>query len=144
VAKRMFKKLNDDWNAEPNAPFEEVEVAQPDVLLRFRLNHWRYKQFQQGDIGVPRFSDCSRWRQGADNMDAFGYRQATSRYRRAAPAWGEFYEIVGDDPLRNQPDDWQQVGTEAKIARHFLFYFRDSSFECVANDWSFSVDQASA
>jgi hypothetical protein len=34
------------------------------------------------------------------------------------------------------PDDWVNVRNEPS-GRHFLFYFRDSTFECFAADWMF-------
>jgi hypothetical protein len=143
MAKLTFLKLNEDWNAEPNAPFEHVELVQPDVILRFHLNHWRFNQFSPTDVGALTFSKCSRWRLGIENMDAFALRQPSSRYWQLAPAWGEFYEIVGDDPLRDGPDDWSRVGADTARSRHFLFYLRDNTFECMAEDWAFAVDRTS-
>ncbi|HYD04939.1 MAG TPA: hypothetical protein VEC60_04400 [Reyranella sp.] len=140
MAKPMFIKLNKDWNAEPNAPFEEVELAQPDVILRFYLNHRRFTQFGPSDVGVLTFSRCSRWRLGIENMDAFALRQPSSRYCQVAPAWGEFYEILGEDTLRDAPDDWSAVSAETEDARHFLFYLRDNTFECIAQNWAFTVE----
>ena len=60
------------------------------------------------------------------------------RYAGKAPAWGEFYEILGDDPARDSPDDWRVVGPDRPTLRHFLFYLRDETFECMANDWRFT------
>lgn len=139
-----FERLNHDWNAEPNAPCEWVEVVGTDVVFRFYLNHWRYPQFGEQDLGVLTFSRCSRWRIGDDNMDAFALRQAVSRYCRAAPSWGEFYELSGEDPLRNAPEDWHRLVDDTQQTRHFLFYLRDSSFECEAAGWAFAVDRGGA
>jgi hypothetical protein len=40
--------------------------------------------------------------------------------------------IQGDAELLDAPNDWQSVGPQIGAGRHFLFYFRDNTFECVA------------
>jgi hypothetical protein len=54
-----------------------------------------------------------------------------------APEWGEFYEIAGPDRHLMDPIDWKIASGAANPARHFLFYFRDNTFECIAADWVF-------
>jgi hypothetical protein len=39
--------------------------------------------------------------------------------------------------------DWAAIGDSAR-ANHFLFYFRDSTFECISDDWRFEPDPANA
>ena len=58
------------------------------------------------------------------------------RFSKVAPAWGEFYEVFGDLRLERCPSDWHEVGRPQPSGRHFLFYLRDSTFECDADDWS--------
>ena len=62
------------------------------------------------------------------------------RYSRLAPAWGEFYELSGQDELRLAPNDWQVPAEPGVGDCHFLFYFRDETFECLAADWRFQRD----
>lgn len=68
-----------------------------------------------------------------------GWYRGQCRYSRIAPAWGEFYEIEGPDPLRDVPSDWHMLSPIVERTRHFLFYFRDETFECLAADWRFTV-----
>jgi hypothetical protein len=76
-----------------------------------------------------------KFRLGPTNDEAWYLGKC--RYSRLAPAWGEFYEIMGPDPLIDAVDDWKVVGTSSsKANRHFLFYLRDSTFEAVAEDWT--------
>jgi hypothetical protein len=49
---------------------------------------------------------------------------------------GEFYEIIGDDPLKSAPLDWMRTVAGGWDGRHFLFYLRDETFECIADEWS--------
>jgi hypothetical protein len=136
-----FVQLNHGWNAEPNAPESLTEQRDGDVLLYFLLNAFVFKQFNTDDRGIIRFVRCARYRLGGTNDE--GWYRGQCRYSNLAPSWGEFYEIVGADPLRDQPTDWVAIGDSAR-ARHFLFYFRDNTFECISDDWRFEPDPANA
>ena len=130
-----FTKLNDGWNADPNAPEPRVRAEGADVGLMFRLNTFRFPQTPKNNAGVLRFHDCSRHRLGPTNDE--GWYRGQCRYSAVAPKWGEFYEIVGDDALRDAPADW--VKADGSGARHFLFYLRDHTFEAIAAQWSFEM-----
>ncbi|MDB5680098.1 hypothetical protein [Sphingomonas bacterium] len=128
-----FVKLNHDWNAEPNDPGEQISFASGVVELAFNLNPWAYEA-DEGARALLYFSGAVKWRLGSTNDE--GWYRGQCRYGKAAPEWGEFYEIGGSDPLRDQPNDWHEVGPLRADARHFLFYLRDNTFECIAADWS--------
>ncbi len=132
-----FVRLNNDWNAEPNAPYPKVQQRENDVTLRFDLNRVAYPQFSERDEGLLTFVGCARWRLGGTNDE--GWYLGQCRYSSAAPEWGHLYEIVGDDTLRDMPKDWQVIGPDPPEIRHFLFYLRDETFECMATEWAFSV-----
>jgi hypothetical protein len=132
-----FRKLNEGWNAEPNAPWPRVTVSDQDVLLRFLLNPFRFTAFAEEDEGILRFKNCARYRLGATNDE--GWFRGQCRYSKLAPSWGEFYEIVGPDPHLMNPIDWKLAGGASPWSRHFLFYFRDETFECIADNWSFEL-----
>jgi hypothetical protein len=129
--KPHFLQLNVGWNAEPNAPDPQVEVLGKDILLRFHVNPFQFKEFEEDEIGFLRFLNCVRFRLGPTNDD--GWYQGQCRFSKVAPEWGEFYEITGDDTSTIGPTDWHPVSTTSTgELRHFLFYFRDNTFECVA------------
>lgn len=136
-----FVHLNHGWNAEPNAPEPRTEQRGSDVLLYFLLNAFVFKQFDVEDRGIIRFVRCARYRLGGTNDE--GWYRGQCRYSSLAPDWGEFYEIIGPDPLRGQPADWVTIGDSAR-ARHFLFYFRDDTFECISDNWRFEPDPTNA
>jgi hypothetical protein len=126
-----FLKINDGWNAEPNAPHQLVSRSGNDVVLEFDLNAFRYKRFSEGDRGRLLFRRCWRYRLGSTNDE--GWYLGQCRFSKIAPAWGEFYEVDGDLKLESAPDDWIVVGNESRpTAKHFLFYLRDQTFECDA------------
>lgn len=136
-----FRQLNTGWNADPNVPEPSVAVAGRDALLRFDLNAFQFSDFREGDVGLIRFEGCRCYRLGNTNDE--GWYRGQCRYSKVAPAWGEFYELIGPDDLANQPKDWVNLASQ-HAERHFLFYFKDSTFECFAADWMFEPTSSNA
>ena len=137
-----FVHLNVGWNADPNAPDPKVNAERTDVLLHFRMNYMIYPNFTEEDVGFLRFTKCERYRLDSTNDE--GWYRGQCRYSKIAPEWGEFYEITGDDPLKFAPEDWIVLPEAAFGRRHFLFYFRDNTFECIAADWQFEPTSENA
>ena len=77
------------------------------------------------------FVNSSRYRLGATNDE--GWYLGKCRFSGIAPEWGEFYAVVGDPNSTDGPDDWVVVQSiSVPDCLHFLFYLRDSTFECLA------------
>lgn len=125
-----FLQLNQGWNAEPNAPEPSVETQGADLLLSFYINAFQFPEFEEEEIGVLRFIHCERYRLGSTNDE--GWYRGQCRFSKLAPTWGEFYLIQGDSALLNAPLDWVRVSESRGHSQHFLFYFRDNTFECLA------------
>ncbi len=126
-----FLKLNQGWNAEPNAPLPEVYVDGNDVVLRFYLNGFQFPDFSEREFGYLRFVNSERYRLGSTNDE--GWYRGQCRFDKLAPEWGEFYQVSGDFAGVAEATDWHVLNvTSSKKLRHFLFYFRDDTFECVA------------
>src|SRR5437763_1705683 len=103
-----FIKLNDGWNAEPNAPAPIVHRAGNDLAVDFRLNPFQLKRFSAGDRGRLIFHNCWRYRLGETNDE--GWYLGQCRFSKIAPGWGEFYEVQGDLKLEPSLSDWVLVG----------------------------------
>ncbi|WP_224393501.1 hypothetical protein [Ensifer adhaerens] len=129
-----FIQLNANWNADPNVPAVEVRAAGSVIQLCFRMDS-RGQEAREDEIGYLTFNGCQAWRLGATNDE--GWFRGQCRYSMLAPNWGEFYKLVGDDPLRDQVPDLRPAPMPEPADRHFLFYLRDDTFECLARDWSF-------
>lgn len=127
-----FYQLNHGWNAEPNAPDPQIEIVGNDLLLSFDLNAFQFEEFNEGDRGILRFTNCSRYRLGHTNDE--GWYVGQCRFSRLAPEWGEFYRIKGDLDSFPDPGDWVQIAPVCPLQKHFLFYFRDNTFECDADE----------
>ena len=128
----QFHHLNTDWNAEPNAPEPRVTVSGGTLQLDFFLNPFAYDA-EEEEIARIVFEKCTLWRLGATNDE--GWYRGQCRFSQLAPRWGEFYEITGDALLAHDGLAWNKTASSARAARHFLFYFRDDTFECRASDW---------
>ena len=136
----IFRQLNHEWNADPNAPIPQVVVENGDLILTFRMNRFLFPQFRKGDIGKIRFINCFRYRLGTVNDE--GWYRGQCRFSKLVPKWGEFYEVEGDLRLTECPQDWITVGSEQNDLKHFLFYFRDEEFECDCLDWKLEIIRA--
>ena len=129
-----FTKLNFGWNAEPNAPEPKVTVQGSDVWLDFLVNPFQFREFSEDETLRLCFRNVVRWRLGETNDE--GWYRGQCRFSEDAPAWGEFYEVKGDLKLEAAPD-WVELRPPGEHGtRHFLFYLRDETFECTAEDWA--------
>jgi hypothetical protein len=132
-----FKKLNEGWDAEPGVPEPHVRTDETGLTLTFFLNPQLNPQFRDYDHGELFFPNCWRYRLGYPNDE--GWYKGHCRFRCLAPDWGDFYEVSGD-LLDSGPPDWVLLRSDhSGLSRHFLFYFKDETFECVADSWHFKV-----
>lgn len=136
----QFIQLSDGWNAEPNAPDETVSVDGDAVVLEFAVNAFLYPEFVEGSRAQLRFQNCLRFRLGSPNDE--GWYRGQCRFSSLAPKWGEFYLVSGEGALLSAPTDW--VGLTSQISsprNHYLFYLRDSTFECEAEAFSLGLPE---
>ncbi len=107
-------------------------------MLNFDMNCFRYPEFAPEDWGQIVFTDCWRYRLGATNDE--GWYRGQCRFSHRAPEWGKFFEIEGDLLLNDPSITWNEIATHPPLgSRHFLFYFRDQTFECDASNWTLTV-----
>lgn len=129
-----FIQLNHGWNADPNAPEPILSVDGSELLLQFYVNALQFPEFVEGSSATVRFKTCNRYRLGPTNDE--GWYLGQCRFSRSAPSWGEFYQITGDPELLLAPTDWRALSAiDRPESKHYLFYFRDETFECLADSW---------
>ncbi|MGE0548001.1 MAG: hypothetical protein AB7O24_11690 [Kofleriaceae bacterium] len=131
-----FIHLNSDWNAEPNAPEPLIRLDGQVLRLTFAINAFDNNRFKEGDQVELVFSQCWRYRLGSTNDE--GWHAGQCRFSGLAPRWGEFYEIRGD-LLIDRVRGWRLNGSPPEHSKHFLFYFRDETFECDAADFAVTL-----
>ena len=130
----QFKKLNHDWNAEPNAPDIKVSTDDSGITLSFLANPFQFPDFDNGQMIELRFSDV--WRYGIGTINDEGWYRGQCRFSKSVRRWGEFYCVTGDLMIDKFDGDWQILTDAPKQdLKHYLFYFRDCNFECDATKW---------
>jgi len=129
--KTTYTQLNDGWNAAPNAPHPRIDVNGSLLKLFFRANAYQFPEFDREDVLQLRFRNCWRYRLGSTNDE--GWYLGQCRFGKSIP-WGEFYEVSGNLRI-DETSDWVLLGCAGASTKHFLFYFRDGTFECDADSW---------
>jgi len=128
-----FEQLNIGWNAAPNDPALKVAVKGADVVIKFYLNAFAYEGFSEDDTAQITFRNCCQYRLGAPNDEGF-YIYGQSRFKKYGVEWGEFYLVRGSDWQENFPNP-VKLGEPNGNHNHYLFYFKDETFECIASSY---------
>ena len=130
-----YTRLNEGWNAEPNAPDVRITCEGDALRVSFILNSFVFPGYEHGQRATLTFPQCTRYRFGPPNDEGW---YAGAHGLADPPPWGEFYEIAPAVKRTNAVNDWvtgPAIATAGQSGRHFLFYFRDDTFECEAADW---------
>jgi len=133
-----FTKLNTSYDAEPNAPDPEVTVHGSEVSVYFYLNPFIWDDVEEEDKAVLVFHDVYKY--AVTSLNDEGWYLGQCRFSQELP-WGNFYLLDGSNWQSDFPDGEQVIDTalanELEL-QHYLFYFRDETFECVANSYEFT------
>lgn len=137
-----FIKQNIGWDAEPNAPMPKIEIDKNtyNLTLSFYLNAFIHDDVDEEDIGILEFSNCHKYRLGATNDE--GFYRGQCRFSKSGIIWGDFYKMVDTDWRNDFPKDEVVIDNYLKDNQdlhHYLFYFRDNTFECIAASYSFTI-----
>jgi hypothetical protein len=131
-----YKKLNIDWNAEPNAPDVELQTEGDKLRLLFYLNPFIFDNIDEEVKGESIFKNCFMYSFNSCNDES--YYQGKYRYKNDILPWGEFYELQHnwESDFYNDFKILNPVLDKGAL-RHFIFFFRDNTFECIAKDFEF-------
>ena len=131
-----YKILNIDWDAEPNAPQPELFVEGFQITIKFLLNPFTNDNFEDDEKGELIFFNCHKY--SFNDCNDEGYYRGQYRYKTAQLPWGDFYELQ-----TNWKNDFprdsivlNEVVDENNL-KHYIFFFRDNTFECVAGGYEF-------
>jgi hypothetical protein len=89
---------------------------------------------QKGEFNIY---NCHKYSFNSCNNE--GYYRGQYRYKYTELPWGEFYKLQ-----TNWKTDFhhESIILNNKVKddkmNHFIFFFRDSTFECVAEDFEFN------
>jgi len=125
----QFAKMNFGWNADPNAPMPVAVADGNEVWLRFLPdNNFNPPELAERHLYL-RFLGCQRYR--FTKINDHGWFLGQCRFSKIAPEWGDFYEVTGNFREAEDNTPWTTLSEPQPYARNYLFYFRDSTFECV-------------
>ncbi|WP_026705997.1 hypothetical protein [Flavobacterium soli] len=127
-----YIQITKDWNADPVSPEIELKVDEIDLIMDIYLNHFQFDKYQEGDKVKIRFKNCAEYSLNTCNDEGFYHGQY--RIKPSKLEWGEFYEIKsGLD--RKLPNPIKIIQNDNSDRKHFIFFFKDKTFECLASDY---------
>lgn len=127
-----FIKISADWNADPVSPEVDLQVEGNDLVMDTFLNYFAFSEFNEGDKIKIRFKNCSEYSLNTCNDEGYYYGQY--RIKQNELPWGEFYELKsGAD--RNLPEPIIKIQEDSQDKRHYIFFFKDETFECLASEF---------
>ncbi len=127
-----YLKITSDWNADPVSPEIELQIGEDNLTMEIFLNHLIFEDFEEGDKAKITFENCSVYSLNDCNDEGYYYGQY--RTNPSELPWGEFYEIKsGLD--RKFPNPITELKRGLENQRHFIFFFKDKTFECLASSY---------
>ncbi|PHR46508.1 MAG: hypothetical protein COA32_10210 [Fluviicola sp.] len=127
-----YIKITTDWNADPVSPEIQLKVVVDDLVVEMLVNHFQFDEFIEGDKVKITFKNCSIY--SLNTCNDKGYFFGQYRINPNELPWGEFYEIrSGLD--KSLPDPVVQLNNKQNVNRHYIFFFKDETFECLATNY---------
>jgi len=125
--------ISNDWNADPVEPKIVLEVDGSNLIMDIYLNHYVFEEFEEGDKVKIEFSNCSKYSLNKCNDEGYYYGQYRTNPNELP--WGEFYEIK-NGVNTDFPEPIISIASNIKGERHFIFFFKDETFECLAKNYN--------
>ncbi|WP_448138472.1 hypothetical protein [Sphingobacterium siyangense] len=127
-----FIQLSKNWNAHPVSPEVNLQIVGKNLIMEIYLNHYMFDSFVEGDKARITFENSYKYSLNSCNDEGYYYGQYRINWKQLE--WGEFYEIIsGLD--RKLPKPIVQLSDDSDNKRHFLFFFKDETFECLADNY---------
>lgn len=139
-----YIKLNKNWNAEPNVPEPSINVNSEGIEIEFLLNPLLYEHIDEGEKGIIQFFHVYAYYFGPPNEKE--YKNGNFRFKNHQLPWGEFYELMDSKWEKDFPTEMELLVKDLnkKSLRHFIFFLKNATLECLATDFSFEfVDTVS-
>ncbi|MGZ5192016.1 MAG: hypothetical protein ACXWCZ_13490, partial [Flavisolibacter sp.] len=123
------------------SPEVTLMVDNSSVTLNFFVNYFLFDNFNEGDRAKVTFNKCHKY--SFNNMNDEGYYMGQYRYKYTDLPWGEFY-LLDSDWHRDFPIRQNILLTDPEIKKqhHYIFFFKDNTFECVAEEYQLEFIKA--
>ena len=127
-----YIQITNNWNADPVSPEIELSLDEENLIMDIYLNHYAFENFKEGDKVKILFKNCAEYSLNTCNDEGYYYGQYRTNPNELP--WGEFYEIKsGLD--RNMPSPIVKINNDNSDKKHFIFFFKDETFECLASEY---------
>tara|TARA_R110002012_G_scaffold6480_7_gene30056 strand:- start:140951 stop:141769 length:819 start_codon:yes stop_codon:yes gene_type:complete len=131
-----YFRITGDWNADPVSPEIHLEIDKNNLTMEIFVNHLVFDDFEKADKAKITFKNCSIYSLNGCNDEGYYYGQY--RINSNELPWGEFYEIKsGID--RKFPEPITRINDELEGKRHYIFFFKDETFECLADHFKLEL-----
>jgi len=127
-----YVQITTDWNAHPVSPEIEIAINGADLQMTLFVNSYVFNNFEEGDKAIVAFRNCAEYSLNTCNDEGYFYGQY--RTNPSELPWGEFYEIK-NGLSRIFPQPVVELAKDRSNKRHFIFFFKDETFECLAEDY---------
>lgn len=127
-----FIQLSNNWNAHSVSPEVNLQIVGKNLIMEIYLNHYMFDSFVEGDKARITFENSYKYSLNSCNDEGYYYGQYRINWKQLE--WGEFYEIIsGLD--RKLPEPIVQLSGDLDNKRHYIFFFKDETFECLADNY---------
>jgi len=132
----IIKKLNKNYESDPNIAEPIIRLNDNTLDLSFELNHiiFNFKENQKGHI---KFNSCEAFRVGGPNDEGFYLNDGFWNKKKIGEIeWNCFYEVL-NTPLEYIGEFYKTKNFEVKYKslKHYVFFMKEATFECFAESY---------
>ena len=139
-----YIKGNKNWSAAESEIEPIVSVEENRVDLKFNLSHLQFSHIDEGDKGILKFQEVYAY--NLEPISQEEYAQGKFRFKNEELPWGKFYELPNSNWRNDFPASKVIVNESLKATKlkHFIFFFPNHIFECLAAEYHFQFESVIA
>lgn len=133
-------QLNKNWKSDSNAPKENIIQNENGIEVEFLLDSFNYEHIDQGEKGKIEFYEVYAYRNVSSIAEEISKRKIPIKVDQIP--LGDLYELLDSKWKTDFPEDKIIVDESKKTSklRHFLFFLKDTTIECLASDYSYTYN----
>lgn len=135
-----LSRLNANYESDPNVAIPLLGLYNDELTLIFALNYFTFP-YKEDEKGRIKFSKCAAIRIGGPNDEGFLRNQHPLwNASLGSVKWHSFYEVMGT-PTEHFEAFYKNgaLMESAKNLRHFVFFMKEATFECLAESYKEEV-----
>ena len=135
----ILKKINKNYESDPNTAKPIIELNEDILKLSFELNYFKFS-FKEKQKGFIKFHGCKAFRSGIPNDEGFYLSQNIIWNSNVIKNidFGSFYEAF-NIPKKYYENFYvlnsNNMGISREELHHYVFFMKEGTFECIANSY---------